>query len=402
MDCLLKKRLDFPALQRKVHGYPLVYLDSAATALKPESVIEAVANFDRQLGTTVHRGVYTTVQEATTLYQEARTKVQQFLGAKHFEEIIFTRGTTSSLNLLAHSFIPAFCKPADVILLSEIEHHSNLIPWQMAAQAYGVQLRFIPVNDQGELEFDGLIDEKVKLVSLAHISNVLGTLHPVETLIQQAHAVGAYVCLDGAQSAPHLPIHLQQLDVDFFACSGHKLYGPTGVGILYGKKQLLERMSPVEGGGDMLELATLQDYTPNQLPYKFEAGTPMIGQVIGLGAAIDYLQEIGMVKIAEYESFLLAYATEALNKVKGLRILGTAAHKGAIISFVVEGVHPLDIATMLDCRGFALRSGHHCSQPTMQRFGVSATCRISFGVYNTQEDIDQFVYHLKSILEIFQ
>ena len=378
-----------------------IYLDTAATAYKPHVVIDALVDFYSHHYGTVNRGVYKGAREATELYQAARQKVQHFLNAEHVEEVIFTRGTTASLNLLARAFGKAFIHPGDAIIISEIEHHSNIVPWQMMCEERGAVLRIIPVNDAGELIFEELLDqldEKVKLVSLAHISNVLGTLHPVEKIIEAAHKVGAYVCLDGAQAAGHIPLDMQALDVDFYAFSGHKLYGPTGVGVLYGKRALLERMPPVEGGGDMIEQVTLVKTTYAALPTKFEAGTPMIAEVIALGAAIDFLTEIGVETISSWEQDLLAYATKKLQQIEEVTFIGTASNKGAIISFIVKDVHPLDLATLLDCRGIAVRTGHHCSQPAMERFGITSTVRISFGLYNTFEEIDRFITTLQSLL----
>lgn len=395
-------RQDFPMLKKKIEGYPLIYLDTAATALKPQSVIDAIQEFYTYSYGTVHRAVYSLAREATDAYNLARSKVQTFLGASYPEEIIFTRGTTASLNLLARSFGKCFLQPGDSILISEIEHHSNIVPWQMLCEERGAVLKIIPVTNTGELDlakFYSLLDGKVKLVSIAHLSNITGTLHPVKEVIEGAHQVGAYVCLDGAQSAPHLPINVQALDVDFYACSGHKLYGPTGIGILYGKKALLEKMPPVEGGGDMIEKVTFEKTTYNVLPMKFEAGTPMIAEAIGLGAAIDYLSSIGMEKIWSWEKELTEYATERLREVQDLRVIGTAKEKGAIITFVIDKIHPMDLATLLDCRGVAMRTGHHCSQPAMERFGVSSAARVSFGLYNTREEIDQFMEALQGVLK---
>ncbi len=396
MQTCVDHRQDFPMICDTQ-----IYFDTAATAHKPRQVIEALTDFYSSHYGTVNRGVYKGAREATERYQNARQKVQHFLNAAHFEEIIFTRGTTASLNLLARSYGMAFLRPGDAIMISEIEHHSNIVPWQMLCEERGAVLRIIPVNDSGELifeEFLALLDEKVKLVSIAHLSNIFGTLHPVRKIIEAAHQVGAHVCLDGAQAAAHLPVNVQELDVDFYAFSGHKLYGPTGVGVLYGKRELLEKMPPIEGGGDMINEVTLLRSTYNQLPTKFEAGTPMIAEVIGLGAAIDYLRGIGLDAIAAWEQELLAYATKKLQQIEGLKVLGTSSKKGAIISFVIEGIHPLDLATLLDCRGIAIRTGHHCSQPGMERFGVTSTARISFGLYNTFEEIDQFIAALQSIL----
>jgi len=396
MQTCIDFRKDFPMICDE-H----IYFDTAATAQKPQVVIDALTDFYSNHYGTVNRAVYKRAREATDLYQEGRHKVQRFIHAQHPEEIIFTRGTTASLNILARSYGQAFLRPGDAIIISEIEHHSNIVPWQMVCEERGAVLRIVPVNDAGELIFEEFLeqlDEKVKLVSVAHISNVFGTLHPVEKIIEAAHKVGTHVCLDGAQAVAHLPVDVHALDVDFYAFSGHKLYGPTGVGVLYGKRELLEKMPPVEGGGDMIEQVTLLETTYNQLPTKFEAGTPMIAEVIALGVALDYLTGIGLDTIASWEQELLAYATKKLSQVEGLKIIGTSSRKGAIISFVIKGTHPLDLATLLDCRGIALRTGHHCSQPAMERFGVTSTARISFGIYNTFEEIDQFIACLHSIL----
>lgn len=396
MQTCVDLRKDFPMI---CEGQ--IYFDTAATAQKPQVVIDALCDFYAHHYGTVNRGVYKLARDATERYQDARRKIQRFIHAQHPEEIIFTRGTTASLNLLARSYGAHFLRPGDAIIISEIEHHSNIVPWQMICEERGAVLRIVPVNDEGELifeEFLDQLDEKVKLVSIAHISNVFGTLHPVKEIIDEAHKVGAHVCLDGAQAIAHLPLNVETLDVDFYAFSGHKLYGPTGVGVLYGKRELLEKLPPLEGGGDMIHHVTLRETTYNRLPAKFEAGTPMIAEVIALGAAIDYLSEIGLDTIASWEQDLLSYATKKLLQIEKLKILGTAEKKGAIISFVIEGTHPLDLATLLDCRGIAIRTGHHCSQPALDRFGVKSTARISFGLYNTFEEIDQFISSLESIL----
>lgn len=393
-------RRDFPAISDEQ-----IYFDTAATAHKPEPVIEAIADFYRNHYGTVNRSVYAAARGATELYSQARAHVARFIGAENSEQIVFTRGTTASLNLLARSFGRAFIDRGDAIMISEIEHHSNIVPWQMLCEERGAVLRIIPVNDAGELIYDAfidLLDKKVKLVSLAHVSNVLGTVHPVKKIIDAAHEAGAYVCLDGAQAVSHMPIDVTDLDVDFYAFSGHKLYGPTGIGVLYGKQELLEEMPPIEGGGDMIEHVTLLKSTYAPVPQKFEAGTPMIAEAIGLGIACQYLSEIGMETIGSWEQELLAYATKKLGQIKGVKIVGTAAQKSAILSFVVEGVHPLDIATLLDTKGIALRSGHHCSQPAMERFSITSTLRLSFGMYNTFEEIDRFMSALTSILDILK
>lgn len=403
MSTLVHHKDDFPVLQKKIQGYPLIYLDTAATAQKPQVVIDAMTDFYTHHYGSVHRAVYGLCREATEKYEEARRKIQSFINAAHPEEIVFTRGTTASLNMLARSFGAKFIRPGNAILISEIEHHSNIVPWQMLCEEKGALLRIVPVNDRGEIIFEEyleLLDEKVKLVSLAHISNVLGTVHPVKQLIAAAHSAGAYVCLDGAQAAPHMPLDMQELDVDFYAFSGHKMYGPTGVGVLYGKKELLEQLPPVEGGGDMIDRVSLEKSSFAEPPLKFEAGTPMVAEVLGLGAAVDYLTEIGMENIHTIEQKLLAYASEKLRHIPNLHVIGTAQDKGALISFVVEGVHPLDIATLLDCRGIAIRSGHQCSQPALERFGQTSVARISFGLYNTFEEIDHFCGALIAVLDL--
>ncbi|MEZ5315336.1 MAG: SufS family cysteine desulfurase [Chlamydiales bacterium] len=389
-------RKDFPMIHED-----LIYFDTAATAQKPQVVIDSLSNFYAHHYGTVNRSVYKLARHATELYQEARKKIQHFIHARYFEEIIFTRGATASLNLLAQSYGSVFLHPGDAIIISEIEHHSNIVPWQMICEQRGSVLRIIPVNDAGELifeEFLNQIDEKVKIISIAHLSNVIGTLHPVKAIIDKAHEMGAHVCLDGAQAIAHLPIDVQALEVDFYVFSGHKLYGPTGIGVLYGRRELLEKMPPIEGGGDMIEHVTLRETTYNDLPLKFEAGTPMIAEVIALGTAIDYLSKIGMSAIASWERKLFDYATEKLNQIRGLTIVGNAVKKEAIISFLIQGVHPLDLATFLDCRGIAIRTGHHCSQPTLERFRLDSLARISFGLYNTISEIDQFIAVLQSVL----
>lgn len=397
MHTCIDFRKDFPMIKEGQ-----IYFDTAASAHKPQVVIDALTDFYAHHYGTVNRGVYKLARVATEMYQQGRQKVQHFLHAASAEEIIFTRGTTASLNLLARSYGQAFMRPGDAIMISEIEHHSNIVPWQMLCEQRGTVLRIIPINDAGELifeEFLNQLDEKVKLVSIAHLSNILGTLHPVKRIIEEAHRIGAHVCLDGAQAAGHTLVDVQDLDVDFYAFSGHKLYGPTGVGVLYGKRELLEKMPPIEGGGDMIQTVTLLESTYNRLPTKFEAGTPMIAEVIGLRAALDYLTEIGLGTLSAWEQELLAYATKKLQQIEEVKIIGTAQSKGPIVTFNVKGIHPLDLATLLDCRGIAIRTGHHCSQPAMERFGVKSTARISFGLYNTFEEIDQFISALVSIMD---
>ena len=396
-----KIRNDFPMLKKTMHGKPLIYFDSAATSQKPQVVIDVLNHFYAEQYGTVHRAVYELAVQATHEYQKARKQIQTFLNAPLLEEVIFTKGSTEAINLVASSFGKAFVKPGDEIIISEIEHHSNIVPWQMMCHDREAILRIIPVNDQGELDLEAyrqLLSNKTKLVSVAHISNALGTINPVEEIIAMAHEFGAKVLIDGAQSSPHMPLDMQALDADFYVFSGHKLYGPTGIGILYGKKELLEALPPYQGGGDMIETVTFPMTTYNVLPLKFEAGTPMFAEVIALGAAIDYVTKIGLENIYQYEKNLLDYATDRIQEIKGLKIIGTAAKKGAIISFIVEGIHALDIGTMLDLRGIAIRTGHHCAQPAMKRFGVSATARVSFAFYNTKEEIDVFIDALKAVI----
>ena len=385
-----------------MHGKPLIYLDSAATAQKPQSVIDAIANFYQNHYGTVHRAIYELSVFSTASYENVRIKVQKFLNAAKAEEIIFTRGTTESINLAASSFGKAFIQPGDEVLVSEMEHHSNIVPWQMMCQERGAEMKVIPINDQGEIDlksYANLLSSKTKIVAITHISNVLGTLNPIKQMIAMAHEEGAAVLIDGAQAAPHVAIDVQDLDADFYAFSGHKLYGPTGIGILYGKKELLNAMPPYQGGGDMIDKVSFSKATYQQLPLKFEAGTPLIAEVIGLGAAIDYLMTIGLANIERWEHLLLVYATEQLRKIPGLRILGTSPIKGAIISFIVEGTHPFDIATLLDLKGIAIRSGNLCAQPLMSRYGITAACRASFGFYNTKSEIDHFSASLEDIIK---
>lgn len=391
-------RQDFPMLNQTMHQKPLVYLDSAATAQKPLAVIDAITDFYRKHYGTVHRAVYELALHSTTEYQHAREKVRAFLNAAKDEEIIFTRGTTESINLVAYSFGKAFIKPGDEILISAMEHHSNIVPWQLLCEDRGAVLKVIPINEKGELlmdEYAKLLNPRTRLVAITHISNSLGTLNPIKQIVAMAHQTGAKVLVDGAQSAPHLKVDVQDLDVDFFVFSGHKLMGPTGIGVLYGKADLLNQMPPYQGGGDMIEKVTFEKTTYNVLPLKFEAGTPMIAEVLGLGAAIDYIQSIGLDAIRNWEHELLTYATQQLEQVPGLKIIGQAAQKGALISFVIERIHPLDIGTFLDLRGIAIRTGHHCAQPVMRFFNTPATARASFACYNTKEEVDYLVSSLQ-------
>lgn len=402
---LSRLRHDFPMLKKSMHGKPLIYFDSAATAQKPQIVIDTINNFYLEQYGTVHRAVYELSVHATQEYQNVRQRIARFLNAAKPEEIIFTRGTTESINMVAYAFGKAFISPGDEVVITEMEHHSNIVPWQILCEDRGAHLRVVPMNDRGELLLDQLasfLNEKTKIVAVAHIANSLGTVNPIKEIAEMVHSAGAMLLVDGAQSAPHMKVDVQELGADFYVFSGHKMYGPTGIGILYGKEALLEAMPPYQGGGDMIESVTFQKTTYNVLPMKFEAGTPMIAEVLGLGAAIDYVSSAGLEKIEHWEHELLVYATSAMKEIDGLHILGTAPHKGAIISFVVEGTHPLDLGTMLDLRGIAIRTGHLCAQPTMHHFGVPATARASFALYNTKEEIDNFLSALKDVVRMLR
>ncbi len=392
-----KIREAFPFLQKQD---PWIYLDSAATTQKPKSVIDTLSTFYREGYATVHRGVYTLSLDATTQYTQVRIQVAQFLGAESPDEIVFTKGTTEGINLVANSFGKAFIYPGDEILIAETEHHSNILPWQMLAQEKGAILKVIPVDDQGEILFSTflkLLSSKTKLLCIAHAANTTGTIHPIKKMIQAVHAHGGYVLVDGAQAASHLPIDVQELDADFYLFSGHKVYGPTGIGILYGKRNLLEKMPPYQLGGDMVKEVRFETATYQEIPLKFEAGTPAFAEVIGLGAALSFMTTIGKDNIHALEHGLLSYATAELLKIPHLKIIGTAKDKIPIISFIIPPLHPLDIGTLLSCKRIAIRTGHLCAQPTLRRFGISSLMRISFGVYNTKEEIDLCVNALKEI-----
>jgi cysteine desulfurase/selenocysteine lyase len=386
-----KLRADFPLLREKVRGKPLVYLDNSATNQKPQCVIDAITQYYTKENANIHRGVYHLSQQATTAYENARVTVQQFINAKHAHEIIFLRGTTEGINLVAQSYGRANFKVLDEIIISTMEHHSNIVPWQMLADQVGANLRIIPINDAGEMDLDSyekLFTERTKIVAITHASNALGTLNPIKQMVQIAHAHNVPVLVDGAQALPHLPVDVQDLDCDFYIFSSHKAYGPTGIGALYGKTALLEKMPPYQGGGDMIESVSFTSTTYNKLPYKFEAGTPNIAGVIGFAVALQYLSKIGMTTIARHEQELLNYATLKLSAIPGLKIIGTANQKIGVISFVLDGVHPHDLGTILDDDGIAIRAGHHCAMPLMARYNVAATARASFGLYNTKADID--------------
>ena len=399
-----KIREDFPVLKQRIHGKPLVYLDSAATAQKPFAVIDAIRKFHEVDCANIHRGVHELSQRSTAAYEETRIKAKRFLNARAKNELIFVRGTTEGINLVASSWGRKNVKAGDEIVISTLEHHSNIVPWQMLCEEKGARLRVIPVDDRGELlleEYEKLLGPRTRMVAVGHVSNALGTINPVRQIVEMAHRAGALALIDGAQAAPHMKIDVQALDADFYAFSGHKVIGPTGIGILFGKARLLNAMPPYQGGGDMIKSVTFEKTIYADLPYKFEAGTPNIAGGIGLGAAFDYLTSIGLDKIAAYEHELLVYGTEALSRIPGLRIIGTAREKAAVLSFVIDGIHPHDIGTVLDRQGIAVRTGHHCAQPVMDRFGVPATTRASLAFYNTFAEIDALAAGLARVKEIF-
>ncbi|HEV2379878.1 MAG TPA: cysteine desulfurase [Terriglobia bacterium] len=396
-------RRDFPILQQQVHGKPLVYLDNAATSQKPLLVIDAERDFYLHDCANIHRGVHELSERATRKYEAVRTKVQRLLNAREIHEIVFVRGTTEALNLVASGFGRKILAPGDEVLITAMEHHSNIVPWQILRDEKGIVLRVAPINDAGELiweEFEKLLGPRTKLVALAHVSNVLGTINPIKRVVEAAHARNIPVMVDGAQAAPHLKIDVQDLDCDFYALSSHKLFGPTGVGALYGKVRWLDALPPYQGGGDMIRSVSFEKTIYNALPYKFEAGTPNIGATIGLGAAINYVNHVGLENMARHEHRLLHYATGRLLEIPGVRIIGTARNKAAVISFVIEGIHPHDIGTILDHEGVAIRTGHHCAEPLMHRFGVPATARASFAFYNTHEEVDRLVAAVERAKEL--
>lgn len=393
-------RKQFPILQREVKGRPLVYLDNAATSQKPASVLKALDDYYRLHNANIHRGIHTLAEEATAAFETTRETARRFLNAATTEEIIFTRGTTEGINLVASSWGRTFLQPGDEIIISTLEHHSNIVPWQMIAQEKGAQIKVVPVTDQGEFQLDAflaMLSPRTKFVSIVHVSNALGVINPVRQVIEAAHAAGALVLVDGAQSSVHLDIDVQALDCDFFAFSGHKVYGPTGVGVLYGKKKILETMPPYQGGGEMIREVDFSGTTYNELPYKFEAGTPNIGDVVALKYALDFIRETGKDRIRAHEEDLLRYATAQLKTVDGLRIIGDIENKVSVISFVIDGIHPQDIGILLDNQGIAVRTGHHCTQPLMKRLGLPGTSRASFAVYNTREEVDAL---LKGLLKV--
>jgi cysteine desulfurase / selenocysteine lyase len=397
-------RREFPVLRGRVHGKPLVYLDNGATSQKPRTVVEAEADFSLLENANVHRGVHALSQRATALYDQARDEVREFLGAGSPEEIIFTSGTTAAINLVAQSFARPRLKPGDEIVLTEMEHHSNIVPWQLVARETGARIRVIPVSDTGDLVLTGLgelLTERTRIVGVAHVSNVLGTLNPVRRIADAAHAVGAIVVVDGAQAVPHLQVDVQQLGADFYALSAHKMFGPTGVGVLYGRAPLLEAMPPWQGGGGMIQNVTFEETTFAPIPARFEAGTPPIAQAIGMGAAVRWMRSLEWSAVEAHEASLVRYATERLAGIPGVRLIGTSRDRVGVVSFVVEGVHPHDVGTVLDLQGIAVRASHHCAQPLMRRFGVSGTVRASFALYNTRAEVDALLLGLEEVRRVF-
>jgi cysteine desulfurase / selenocysteine lyase len=397
-------RQDFPILRRQIRGRPLVYLDNAATSQKPQVVIDAVSRFYTEENANIHRGVHYLSERATAAYDEVRERVARFINARASREVIFTRGTTEGINLVAQSFGRTALKPGDDIVITGMEHHSNIVPWQLACEQTGAILRAAPITDAGELDLETLeqmLGDRTRLLAVVHVSNALGTVNPIRQLVSIAHNRGIPVLVDGAQSAPHLRVDVQDLDCDFFAFSGHKVFAPTGVGVLYGKEALLERMPPYQGGGDMISTVTLERSTWAPLPAKFEAGTPMVAQVMGLGAALTYVEDLGLDATSAWEHQLLTYATQRVSSIDGLRVIGTARNKASVLGFVMEGIHPHDIGTILDDAGVAIRAGHHCAQPLMQRFGVPATARASFAFYNTLEEVDALADGLVHVKKMF-
>jgi len=399
-----KVRADFPILSRTIQGKPLVYLDNAATTQKPQAVIDALIRYYTAENANIHRGVHTLSELATESYEQARADVQRFLNAGDTREIIFVRGATEGINLVAQTWGRSNVRSGDEIVISAMEHHSNIVPWQIICEQQGANLRIAPVNDAGELlfdEFEKLLGPKTKLVAIAHVSNALGTVNPVRNIVQAAHQWKARVLIDGAQAVPHMHVDVRALDCDFYVFSGHKVYAPTGIGILYGKTELLEAMPPYQGGGDMISSVTFEKTLYNRLPYKFEAGTPHVSGAIGLGAALGYINSVGIERIARHEKEVLAYGTKRLLEIPGLRLIGTAKEKEGILSFVLEGIHPHDVGTILDQEGIAIRTGHHCAQPLMERFGVPATARASLALYNTVEEMDALANGLEKVREVF-
>ena len=401
---LARVRADFPILRQEVRGRPLVYLDSAATGQKPQAVLDAITRYYTHDNANVHRGVHILSERATQAFEDAREAVRRFIHAKDVREVIFVRGTTEAINLVAATYGRKHVGPGDEVLISAMEHHSNIVPWQMVCGAAGAKLRVIPVDERGELRMDtvdALLTEKTRLLAITHVSNALGSVNPIKELVAKAHAKNIPVLVDGAQSVTHFPVDVQDLGCDFYAFSGHKLFGPTGIGVLYGKLAMLESLPPYQGGGDMILSVTMEKTVYNRVPHRFEAGTPDMAGAVGLAAAIRYLEAVGMENVSQHDQWLLAYATDALQSIPGLKLVGTAPHKTGVLSFTLEDVHPHDVGTILDQEGICIRTGHHCAQPLMQRFGVAATARASLALYNTREDVDALVKGLHKVKEVF-
>ncbi len=401
---ITKIRADFPILSREVYGKPLIYFDNGATTQKPRCVVDAIVDEYYSVNANVHRGVHFLSQQATELHEGSRETVRRFINARTSAEVIFTRGTTEAINLLAFSFGEEFMKEDDEVIISTMEHHSNIVPWQLLAARKGISIKVIPMNDRGELlldEYEKLFSDRTRIVSIAHISNVLGTINPVKEMIATAHAHGVPVLVDGAQSIPHIQVDVQDLDVDFFAFSGHKVYGPTGVGVLYGKEEWLDKLPPYQGGGEMIQSVSFEKTTFNELPFKFEAGTPDYIGTTGLAKALDYVSAIGLEQIAAHEHELTIYAMQRLGEIEGMRFLGEAAHKSSVVSFLVGNIHPFDMGTLLDRLGIAVRTGHHCAEPLMRRLGIEGTVRASFAMYNTKEEIDALVAGVDRVRKMF-
>ena len=395
---------DFPTLKQKINGNELVYLDNAATTQKPEKVIKALESYYCSINSNIHRGVHTLSIRATNAYEEARSKVAAFINAEHREEIIFVRGATEAINLVANSYVRPILKEGDQIIISQMEHHANIVPWQIICEQKKAELKIIPMNVKGELlieEIEGMISEKTKFISINHVSNSLGTVNRIEDVIKIAHSNNIRIMIDGAQAVQHLSVDLIKLNPDFYCFSGHKVYAPTGIGVLYGKKELLEKMPPYQGGGDMIKSVTFEKTIYNDIPNRFEAGTPNIAGTIGLGVSIDYLVSIGIENIAKHEKELLDYATQEIRKIEGVQIIGNAIEKASVLSFVIEGIHPHDIGTIMDKQGVAIRTGHHCTQPTMDFYGIPATARASFAIYNSRKDVDALINAVKKTIEVF-
>jgi len=397
-------KADFPTLNQKINGNDLIYLDNAATTQKPVSVIKAVENYYKLINSNIHRGVHTLSGKATEAYENARSSIAKFIRADNRKEIIFVRGATEAINLVAHSYVKPILEKGDQIIVSQMEHHANIVPWQIICEEKKAELRIIPMNNKGELllsEFKKLINGKTKFVSINHVSNTLGTVNPVQEIVKISHSKKIRIMVDGAQAVQHIPIDITKIGADFYCFSGHKMYAPTGIGVLYGKKELLEKMPPYQGGGDMIKSVTFEKTIYNDIPNRFEAGTPNISGVIGLGSAIEYLTDVGMTNIYKHEKELLNYATQEIKKIERVKVIGNSSEKTSVLSFIIDGIHPHDIGTIMDKHGVAIRTGHHCTQPIMDFYKISATARASFGIYNSKEDVDKMIHSIKKTIEVF-